>query len=181
MTTEITPYKLYIFDKDGCLCKSVVEPKSGKTHAPNRLEDQEYFEDVEARMYDLKAEGHTLAVASNQGGVAFGIFTADEADLLVKAAAVYIGAAAYRVCLYHPKGKIDSYSKESFDRKPAPGMLLSLMTELGFTPEQTVMIGDWESDKQAAAAAGCAFIWAHEFFGRVDPFADRFHAALGVK
>lgn len=173
--------KLFIFDKDGTLVKSVVNPKTGKSHAPNKLEDQDYFEDVQAKCDALRAQGHALAVASNQGGVAFGIFPAVEADTLVSAAAIYIGAETYRVCFYHPAGKIAEYARESQMRKPAPGMLLSLMAELGFDPEQTVMVGDWNSDKQAAAAAGCSFEWTNDFFQRNDAFADRLHAAMDVK
>jgi D-glycero-D-manno-heptose 1,7-bisphosphate phosphatase len=169
--------KLIIFDKDGCLVKSV-EGKNGKSHAPNTLETQEYFDDVEQACAELRAAGNVLAVASNQGGVAFGIFGADEATALVKAAADYIGAASYRVCLYHPKGRVHPYNFEHPNRKPAPGMLKELMQELGYTPEQTLMVGDWDTDKQAAEAAGCGFVWAHEFFGRVDPFADRLHNAM---
>jgi D-glycero-D-manno-heptose 1,7-bisphosphate phosphatase len=177
---EILAPRLYVFDKDGCLCKSV-EGKNGSTHAPNRLEDQEYFEDVALKCAELIAAGNTLAVASNQGGVAFGIFTADEAELLVKAATEYIGGKAYRVCFYHPKGRVAPWNQEHRTRKPQPGMLIELMQSLNFSPQNTIMVGDWTSDKEAAEAAGCEFRWAHEFFERVDPFADRFHAALGVK
>ena len=170
--------KLYIFDKDGTLAKSVVNSKTGKSHAPNRIEDQEYFEDVRPRCEALRAQGHKLAVASNQGGVAFGIFSADEAGLLVQAAAAYIGAESYEVCFCHPAGKVAPWNTESDHRKPAPGMLLTLMERLQFAPENTVMIGDWDSDREAAQAAGCAFIWANDFFDRDDEFADRLHAAM---
>ncbi len=182
MGDEIQPQarRLYIFDKDGCLCTSV-KGQNGKTHAPNKLEDQDYFEDVLPVIDKLRKEGHSIAIASNQGGVAFGIFSADEAELLVAAANQYIGGDAYRVCFYHPKGHVAPYNAEHVNRKPQPGMLVELMHELGFLPSETVMVGDWESDKKAAEHARCGFIWAHEFFGRVDPFADRFHAAMNVK
>lgn len=51
-------------------------------------------------------------------------------------------------------------------RKPAPGMLLYAMSCKEVSPEQTLMIGDSEEDQQAAAAAGCDFAWAWDFFGR---------------
>ncbi len=181
MASEISTGKLIIFDKDGCLCKSVTDSKSGKTHAPNRLEDQEYFEDVALMCAELIAAGNTLAVASNQGGVAFGIFAADEAELLVSSAAEYIGAKAYRVCFYHPKGHVAPWNTEHRNRKPNPGMIQELMAQFHVSPSNTIVVGDWKSDKEAAEAAGCGFVWAHEFFGRIDPFADRFHAALNVK
>lgn len=171
--------KLYIFDKDGCLVRGVVE-KNGRSHAPNTLESQSFFEDVARICEALRAAGHTLTVASNQGGVAFGIMTPDMAELLVKDAADYIGAKAYRVCFYHPNGKVAPYNADSYNRKPNPGMLESLMAEFGFLPQDTIVVGDWDTDQQAAQNAGCTFVWAHELFQRVDPFADRLRSVLGA-
>lgn len=51
-------------------------------------------------------------------------------------------------------------------RKPKPGMLLQAMADAGARPEQTLFIGDREDDRNAAAAAGCAFAWAGDFFAR---------------
>lgn len=39
-------------------------------------------------------------------------------------------------------------------------------------PAQTLMVGDSAEDQQAAAAAGCDFLWAWEFFGRPAPEKD---------
>lgn len=49
--------------------------------------------------------------------------------------------------------------------KPAPNMLQELMLVAGVEPEQTLFVGDQDSDKQAAEAAGVEFIYAEEFFG----------------
>lgn len=57
-------------------------------------------------------------------------------------------------------------------RKPAPGMLLHAMTIAGWGPAETLMVGDGEEDRQAAANAGCSFEWAWEFFGRPAPIAE---------
>jgi HAD superfamily hydrolase (TIGR01662 family) len=54
-------------------------------------------------------------------------------------------------------------------RKPAPGMLLYAMSRNGVEPYETLMIGDSEEDQQAAAAAGCDFVWAWQFFARDKP------------
>lgn len=51
-------------------------------------------------------------------------------------------------------------------RKPLPGMLIYAMSRKEVSASETLMIGDGEEDQQAAAAAGCAFMWAHAFFGR---------------
>jgi histidinol phosphatase-like enzyme len=49
-------------------------------------------------------------------------------------------------------------------RKPAAGMLLQAIVDAGVTPAETLMVGDLPEDRQAAAAAGCDFQWANEFF-----------------
>ncbi len=35
---------------------------------------------------------------------------------------------------------------------------------LGVNPEETLFVGDMESDRQAAENAGCDFVWARDFF-----------------
>lgn len=57
-------------------------------------------------------------------------------------------------------------------RKPAPGMLLYAMKEFNILASETLMVGDSQDDKTAALAAGCDFMWAHEFFGREQPGKD---------
>jgi len=54
-------------------------------------------------------------------------------------------------------------------RKPSPGLLFQAMEEHHVAPGETLMVGDFMSDKQAAEAAGCHFQWAWEFFGREKP------------
>ena len=54
-------------------------------------------------------------------------------------------------------------------RKPAPGMLVHAMNLFQANPFSTLMVGDSEDDRLAADAAGCAFEWAWQFFGRPDP------------
>ena len=50
-------------------------------------------------------------------------------------------------------------------RKPAPGMLLQAIADAGVMAAQTLMVGD--RDEDAGAAAGCAFMWAKDFFAEV--------------
>lgn len=156
---------LYIFDKDQTLEMPVLK-KDGKTRPSNNASEQAFYSDVLPKTELLKAAGHVLAVASNQGGVAFGIMPGYVAEELVERAADFIGAEQYRMCPFHPKGKIEPFNRDSPNRKPAPGMLLDLMQELDYAPEQTVMVGDDESDFQAAEAAGCLFVYADAFFER---------------
>lgn len=151
---------LYIFDKDGTLVQDI----DGK-RPPNKLHEQKPIPGVLAKCQALIAEGHLLAVASNQGGVAFGFISAAEAHAMVKQITDYIGATTYAVCVTHPNGKRKAAKRESRFRKPGGGMIEYLMDAFGVLPAETVYIGDLDTDQQAAEAAGVKFVWAKDFFG----------------
>ena len=152
---------LYIFDKDGTICQS----KTGKKFI-NSIDDQELIPGVADKIEELyRAGDHFVAVASNQGGVAFGFMSEDDARKIVKHAAHLIGSLRFRVCPHHPNG-INEYATDCQCRKPGPQMLIDLMLSLGYTPKNTVFVGDRLEDQQAARNAGVAFVWADEFFGR---------------
>jgi D-glycero-D-manno-heptose 1,7-bisphosphate phosphatase len=151
---------LYIFDKDGTL----IAPLPGRP--ANSPEEQIVMDGVLEKLEELRQEGHTLAIASNQGGVAFGYMSAAEAVAVMRDAATKTGIMYWSVCPHHPDGTIERLSKDCYRRKPNPGMLKGLMENTGFPKALTVFVGDQESDRQAAEAAGVEFRWADEFFGR---------------
>lgn len=113
------------------------------------------------------ASGWQVFIVTNQSGVARGYY--DEAavrDLLdwvadeARAAGGTIDDARY--CPYHPDGTIETYRQRHPWRKPLPGMLLDLMEAWEIDPARAVLVGDQETDMQAAAAAG---ITGHLFRG----------------
>jgi D-glycero-D-manno-heptose 1,7-bisphosphate phosphatase len=57
-------------------------------------------------------------------------------------------------CPSHPVHGVGHYKKESFDRKPNPGMLIRATEKYQIDLERSVMIGDKHSDMQAASKAG---------------------------
>lgn len=152
---------LYIFDKDGTICRS----KSGKQFI-NSPEDQELIPGVKEKINELKAYDHKIAIASNQGDVAFGIITQGMAYKIMKHAAQLIGTEAFRFCPYHSEGTVRVWSIESDYRKPNPGMIFSLMTAFDVKKLDVILIGDRPEDKQAAKNAGVKFAWADDFFER---------------
>jgi D-glycero-D-manno-heptose 1,7-bisphosphate phosphatase len=154
---------LYIFDLDGTLVRGV------GVKIPNRLSQQEFIPGVIETCDNLREEGHTLAIASNQGGVAFGFGTLNEAEERLRVSAEMIGAKAWHYCPYHSGGKIEEFRRESFDRKPNPGMIFRIMLALEATVHDVIFVGDMDTDKMAANRAGVAFKWAHEFFGWEQP------------
>ncbi len=59
-------------------------------------------------------------------------------------------------CPYHPEHGVGDYKKDSFDRKPNPGMLLRAAKKHGLNLQRSIMIGDKDSDMLAAKNAGVA-------------------------
>jgi D-glycero-D-manno-heptose 1,7-bisphosphate phosphatase len=107
----------------------------------------------------LQSTGFALAVATNQPGAAKGEITRaaierTNAALVEKLAAHGVRLAAFHTCLHHPEGGDggDPALVRCCDcRKPAPGMLVAIMAELGTT--DAWMIGDTAHDIEAAASA----------------------------
>ncbi|MGE0625096.1 MAG: D-glycero-beta-D-manno-heptose 1,7-bisphosphate 7-phosphatase [Pseudomonadales bacterium] len=102
----------------------------------------------------LHRAGFKIGICTNQSGVGRGLLTeAVLADIhaelvrLIEAAGGRVDALRY--CPHPPDAGCEC-------RKPKPGMLAALMSELGELPEHTVFVGDSIRDVEAAVAAGCA-------------------------
>lgn len=154
---------LIIFDKDNTLI-------AGPAGRPaNTVAEQVVLPGVVARLSVLRAEGHTIAIATNQGGVAWGFISLSQAYRLAHDAAEKCGGMdAVAVCPYDsratgPRAR-RCYARSSDRRKPNPGMILDLARRLNYPLSEVIFVGDRNSDQQAAQAAGVRFAWASDFF-----------------
>jgi len=138
-------------DRDGVLNRD-----DGYVHRPDQIV---WVEGAPDAVRWLNDHGYYVFVVTNQAGVAHGYYTEHHVHELhdwmqgqLQSHGAHIDAFEHSP--FHPEGKIERYSRHSELRKPEPGMLLKLQREWTTEHEGSFMIGDRDSDIQAAAAAG---------------------------
>jgi D-glycero-D-manno-heptose 1,7-bisphosphate phosphatase len=147
------------FDRDG-----VINLDFGYIGTPDRFE---LVEGVAAALAACRDAGWLVFVVTNQSGIARGYFEeAAVQDLHRHMRKVLAEQGAtiddMRVCPHHMDGTVATYRRACDCRKPKPGMILDLIAKWQVDVERSFLVGDKESDIQAAAAAGIA---GHLFTG----------------
>lgn len=120
-------------------------------HYLARKDDLSLFDGVLDLLTELRQRQHCLAVATGKSrqGLDDALQTAEL------------------------KGLFDgSRTADETAGKPHPRMLLELMSEFGFSPQRTLMVGDTTHDLQMARNAGCASVAVS--YGAHEP--EAFHA-----
>lgn len=141
----------------------------------SQIKDFEWVDGAKETIATFKAHGWLVFIVTNQSGIARGYYTEDDMHTLHDWMTVQLdraGAFIDRIyyCPHHQEGEIARYRKDSFDRKPKPGMLLQAMAEFPVKREASFLIGDKETDIEAARAAGIAgFLFKG---GNLKTFAD---------
>lgn len=152
MTTAATPHPAVFLDRDGVLI-----PDSGYPHLDEHLVLIPGAADAVRR---LNALGYLVVIVTNQSGVARGLFSEERMhvfnDMLVrKLAAKGARIGAVYACPFHDEAEDPKYFHPDHpDRKPNPGMILRAIAEHNLDPARSFLIGDRQSDLEAARRAG---------------------------
>ena len=142
--------KLVIFDLDGTLTPQ--RPTSTASF------EQRLLPGVRAKCAALREAGVTLAVATNQGGARRG----QVPRLPIGAILTQLRWIERELDLAQSRFAIDAICK-----KPNPIMITRFMQQFSVTPDETLFVGDSDTDEEAATNVGCAFVWAANFFEEV--------------
>ncbi len=140
-------------DRDGILNRD-----DGYVHRPEQIV---WVDGAIEAVRRLNEAGFYVFVITNQGGVAHGYYEEQHVHDLhawmqqeMQRHGAHIDA--FEHCPFHPDGVVAHYSQESEYRKPQPGMILKLQREWTTDPSRSFVVGDRDSDVQAAIAAGIA-------------------------
>jgi D-glycero-D-manno-heptose 1,7-bisphosphate phosphatase len=140
------------FDRDGVLIED-----TGYPHLEEHLRITPGAVDAVA---GLNRAGYLCIVVTNQSGVARGYFSEEtmqafNALLVRRFAAGGARLSAVYACPYHPDAKEERWRHPDHpDRKPNPGMILRAVAEQGVDASRSFLIGDQQSDLEAARRAG---------------------------
>lgn len=143
-----------IFDRDG-----VLNVDTGYAYDPVKLE---WMPGARAAVARVNRAGAVAVITTNQSGIGRGYYTEDQmhafhAEMLRQLAADGGRIDAIYFAPHHEDAPEARYRVANHpDRKPNPGMLLKALAEFGVAPSDAIMIGDKESDMEAARRAGVA-------------------------
>ncbi|MDC7872040.1 hypothetical protein TH60_21345 [Pantoea ananatis] len=143
---------LLILDRDGVLIRD--------TGYPHRIQDVEISFSLINFLHEIRQRGYAFGFASNQGGIGLGLYSWKCYEALTS----YLDALMLQhnaqpdfwlACAAHPDSVISCLKKEEHEwRKPRPGMLLHAMRSFGCQANNSLFVGDRDSDMLAAARAG---------------------------
>jgi D-glycero-D-manno-heptose 1,7-bisphosphate phosphatase len=165
---EIATRPAAFLDRDGVLIHD--------THYPHDPKAVSWVEGAACAIRRLNEAGFLVFVVTNQAGVARGFYDEAQVNLLHHWMADQIAPLgahvdAFEYCPHHPDAPLPAYRCDCRRRKPASGMIDDLLAAWPVDRSRSFLIGDKQSDVEAAAAAGLP---GHLFAGgSLDHFVDQ--------
>lgn len=149
--THVPLRKAAFLDRDGVINKD-------KAYV-YRWEDFEFCPGSIEAMIKLQNAGYALVIITNQSGLARGYYNEEEYQNLCESLHKHLAKHGVKIdgifhCPHHPLGSVQSLALICDCRKTAPGLLIKASHQLGIDLHNSILIGDKQSDIDAARAAG---------------------------
>lgn len=137
------------------------------TGHPHRREDITFIEGIFDVCRLAKMKNYLLIVITNQAGIGRGMYGEEDFHALMQWMGERFareGCAwdAYYFCPHHPEHGIGAYKTVCDCRKPKPGMLTRAAEEWAIDLGGSLLVGDRETDRDAAASAGIGHFFMAE-------------------
>jgi D-glycero-D-manno-heptose 1,7-bisphosphate phosphatase len=146
-------------DRDGVLNEAIV--REGKPCPPRDLSELVITPGARAALEELKREGFSLVVVTNQPDVRRGTAKRADVDNINAHLAALLPLDAIEVCEHDDTDQCDC-------RKPKPGMILRAREKFGLDLVRSFMVGDRWRDIEAGRRVGCRTVLIGDGYG--EPF-----------
>ena len=155
-------------DRDGTLIEEV-----GYLDRVDRLH---VFPETVDALRVLQRAGLRLIIATNQSGIAQGLFTETfvrdlHEHLTQRLAAGGVRLDAIYFCPHHPEAKLAAYRTTCACRKPASGLVEQAARDFDLDLARSYMIGDRWRDLRAGQAVGTAGVLVRTGYGETEALA----------
>ena len=147
-------YKIAFLDRDGVVNKD--------NKYVYKISEFEFVEGIFEFCRFLLSINYKIFVITNQSGIARGYFSEEDYHTLTKwinsrFIKERIKIESFIHCPFHPESKIKIYKKDSFMRKPNPGMIKLVEKSINIDKSKSFIVGDKESDIECGFRAGLKY------------------------
>ena len=143
--------KALFLDRDG-----VINIDKGYVY---KIEDIEFIDGIFELCKYVISRNYLIIIITNQAGIGRGLYSEHDFKVLTDwiekvflSNGIFIDKTYF--CPFHKIHGKGKYLKDSFDRKPNPGMILKASKEKSINLSNSILIGDKISDLLAGEAAG---------------------------
>lgn len=144
--------KALFLDRDGVI-------NYDENQYTHKIEEFEFIEGIFELCKKFQEKGYLIFVVTNQSGIARGYYSVQDFEKLTNYMEDEFSKNGINItktyfCPYHIEGTVPEFTSESEDRKPNAGMILKASKEFYLDLENSVLIGDKETDIEAGKKAG---------------------------
>jgi len=146
-----TARRALLLDRDG-----VINVNFGYVHRPEQVV---FVDGIFDLVRTAVALDYLIVIVTNQAGIGRGLYTEETFLALMAWMAGRFEEEGGRIdkvywCPDHPEHGMGPYRRDSWDRKPNPGMIERARDELSLDLSRCVLVGDAASDIEAGRRAG---------------------------